>query len=357
MKRILSAPTAVDLCITGSCNLSCRHCFAAHKERAQDELTLTQWQFVIDRLAQAKVFTLILTGGEPLTREDFFDIAAYCTRYPFRMGLNTNALLVSDDVSRRIACLGFKARISVSLDGASAHTYEALRGEDTFNKALKGIESLLRFNSNVRLFCVVTKHNFLELEKITNLARSLGASSLEFNSLLRGERAQCYPDLFLDPAQKKHAYEIVLELEKKFGGFISGSFVRMSKKAKLLLSIPKAQLLTHKAGFLQNCDAGFGKAAVTSQGKIAPCYTMLDYIVGDILGESLIEIWKNSSCLKLLRSMHEVSLDSLAQCAPCVYKGLCNAGCRAGAYYHSGKSTLAAHDPEACLLSLENLSS
>lgn len=356
MKKVLSAPTMVNFCITRRCNLRCKHCFAASQEELPEELALSQLKFVIDRLNEAKVFTIIITGGEPLIRQDFFEIASYIKRYPIRLGLNTNANLVTDKVSKEIAELKIGARISVSLDGAGEQDYELLRGPKTFEPAIRGIENLFRYNKNIRLFCVVTKYNFRELEDIIKLAKLLGAPYVEFNCLLRGERSICYPSLFLEPEQKIESFERIMELKEIYGSYIGGSFVRMAMKAKRLLSTSDDELLKLKAGFLQNCDAGFGMAAIRPDGKVAPCYTMLDYTVGDLLKQSLKDIWQNSQSLQAFRRMHNVNLDEIEQCKNCIYKGLCNAGCRAGAYYYSQKTKLDTYDPEACFLFLRKVS-
>lgn len=357
MKRILSAPINVDLCITQRCNMHCKHCFAATQTQTEPEPALNQLKFIIGRLTEAKVFLVTVTGGEPLVREDFFDIISYIRQYPLRIGLNTNAALVTDEISRKIAKSGFKSRISVSLDGASQETFEMLRGPGTFTASIKGLQNLLCYNKNIRPFCVVTQYNFTQLEEIIKLAKSLGAPCLEFNYLLRGERAACYQELFLNDRQKNEALEKIIKLEKIYGNYIGGSFVYMAKKSQSLRRAQDAELLQMKGGRLQNCDAGFGMCAIRADGKVTPCYTMLDFVVGDLLKDPLKEIWKNSTLLKEFRSMHEVSLDTIEPCKTCIYKGVCNAGCRAGAYYHSQKTRLDMYDPEGCYLFLREVKS
>ena len=353
MKRIFSAPTKVDLCVTARCNMKCKHCFASSLARAAaKETTLEELKHIIDRLHEAKVFSIILTGGEPLVRGDFFDIVRYIKRYPVRLGLNTNAALVTDEISKRISESDFKSRISVSLDGSNKETYESLRGPGTFEPAIKGLENLLRHNKNVRPFSVVTRYNLNDLENIVKLVKSLGAPRIEFNSLMPGERAACYADMFLSATEKIEALEKILELKEIYGRYVSGSFVRTATKAKKLRETRDEELLKLKAGLLQNCDAGFGMAAVRADAKVAPCYAMMDYVVGDLLKDSLKNIWRFSPELKEFRRMHDVSLDDIETCKECIYKGVCNAGCRAGAYYDSGKTRLDTRDPAGCYLFL-----
>lgn len=342
----------VDLCVTARCNMRCKHCFAASREQLPEKTTFEQLKYVIGRLKEAKVFIITITGGEPLMRGDFFEIVEYIKQFPIRIGLNTNAALVTDRVSKKIAAAGFKSRISVSLDGSNKQSYELLRGPGTFEPAIRGLENLLKYNKNIRPFCVVNSYNFRELEDIIKLAKSLGAPRLELNGLMRGERSGCYQDLFLSAAEKIEAVEKTLELKEIYGGYINGSFVRTARMAKRLRETPDNELLKLKPGFLQNCNAGFEMAAIRADGKVAPCYAMLDYVVGDLFKDPLKAIWRDSLPLKEFRGMHKVSLRDIGPCKSCIYKGACNAGCRAGAYYHSNKTSLKAYDPGGCYLFL-----
>jgi radical SAM protein with 4Fe4S-binding SPASM domain len=328
--------------------MKCKHCFVTKNEAYCREPSLGQLKIIIDRLSQAKVFNVTLTGGEPLLRPDFFEIVNYLKQYPIRIGLNTNATLVTEEVSKEIARFSLALRISVSLDGASKESIEQLRGPKTFNATLRGLKNLLKYNKNVRPFCVVTRYNFKELEAVIKLVKSLGAQCLEFNCLSQSENSACYAGIFLNFQEKKEAMKRMLKLKETYGNYIGGSFVRMAQKCRKLSSMPSTELLKMQAGFLQNCDAGFNAAAVRVDGKVSPCYAMLDYVVGDILKEPLADIWRDSLPLKELRRMHKVSLDEIEECKGCIYKGVCNAGCRASAYYHSGKRQLDCYDPEGC---------
>jgi radical SAM protein with 4Fe4S-binding SPASM domain len=127
----------------------------------------------------------------------------------------------------------------------------------------------------------------------------------------------------------------------------------VAQKAKLIQSMSYDELSKLPARNLQNCDAGFGMAAVRSDGKITPCYTITDYVIGDIFADNITDVWQNSEKLRIFREMHDVSLDSVEKCKDCLFKGLCNGGCRAGAYYASGKKRLDTFDPEACFAYLK----
>ena len=63
-------PFQVTLELTYRCNLRCKHCYI--DEPAEGELSLTEWKGALDQLASAGSLYLLITGGEPLARSDFF---------------------------------------------------------------------------------------------------------------------------------------------------------------------------------------------------------------------------------------------------------------------------------------------
>ena len=321
--------------------MSCKHCFAKLKNSKLKDLPFKDIKIIIKRLYEAKVFFIILTGGEPLIREDFFFIVEYLKKFHFHLGLNTNATLITEDISKKIKDIGFKLRISVSFDGSDKETYESLRGENTFLLAIKGIENLIKYNKNIRLFTVVNRLNYQKLEDIVKLAKSLKAPYIEFKNIS------------LNLYEKIEALEKILELKDKYRDYIRGSFLRMAETYKKILNTQKSKLLKLKPKYFQNCDAGFGMAAIRADGKITPCYAILDYVVGDLLKDDLKNIWQNSIPLKNFRETQNISLSEIEPCKNCLYKGICNGGCRASAYYNGNKK-LNVPDFSSCYLSLIN---
>ena len=99
--------------LTARCNLKCQHCRAeAQDDFAAGELTTEEVIRVAGEIREDADPILVLTGGEPLVRKDFFDIANACTRIFTRVAMATNATLVDDEIARRIVDSGIK-RVSI----------------------------------------------------------------------------------------------------------------------------------------------------------------------------------------------------------------------------------------------------
>ena len=85
---------------------------------------------------------MILTGGEPLSRPDFFEIAEGCVKLFTRVALATNGTLIDDAMARKIADVGIQ-RVAISFDGATPATHDTFRGmPGSFARALHGLDAL-----------------------------------------------------------------------------------------------------------------------------------------------------------------------------------------------------------------------
>ena len=128
--------------ITRRCNLSCVHCRAsAQTERDPDELTTEECFRLLDDIASFSQPVIILTGGEPLLREDVFEIAHYGNELGLRMVMAVNGTLVDEETAQKMQDVGIQ-RISVSIDGATAETHDRFRQvPGAFDAAIQGIKS------------------------------------------------------------------------------------------------------------------------------------------------------------------------------------------------------------------------
>ena len=100
MKRVPVSPRDVHVLVTAKCNLACKHCSIYGDGPIHGDLTTDQWRDIIGRLSAWKVLKLTVSGGEPLVREDFGEIVEAILSHPLRFSLNTNAMLVTDEVAR-----------------------------------------------------------------------------------------------------------------------------------------------------------------------------------------------------------------------------------------------------------------
>src|SRR5512140_1940823 len=165
--------------VTKGCNLRCIHCRATATELSSPtDLPTEKAKSIIDQIAGFGDPILVLSGGEPLYRKDIFELARYATEKGLRVALATNGTLVTKEIAQKIVDAGVK-RVSISLDGANAETHDSFRGiPGAFDAAIYGFRNLKELGMPVQINMTIAKHNAVELPKVLDLVRNLGADAL-----------------------------------------------------------------------------------------------------------------------------------------------------------------------------------
>ena len=160
-KRMLrwKSPFVVVWEITHRCNLKCKHCSAATRRIDEREINTDEAKGVIDQLAEAGVCWLLFSGGEPLLREDFFELAHYAVDKGLAIGLASNGTLITKEIGKRLKKIGFYS-IQISLDGARAETHDSFRDvPGCFDKAIEGIKNCIDAGIEISVAPTITNSN------------------------------------------------------------------------------------------------------------------------------------------------------------------------------------------------------
>ena len=123
----LYAPFLVVWDFTHKCNLNCKHCYSNSGAVREEELTTKEALAVVDQLADAGVTALAFSGGEPLTRKDFFEVATHAADRGLYVSVATNGTLLTKENVQKLK----QAKVNyveVSIDGATAKTHDEFRG-------------------------------------------------------------------------------------------------------------------------------------------------------------------------------------------------------------------------------------
>ena len=185
-KRI---PLLGTLELTFRCNNRCVHCYVnksidAPKEK-EKELSYTDLCRILDDLAEEGCLWLLLTGGEPLVREDFLDIYLYAKKKGFLITLFTNGTLITPSVADFLK--EFPPRsIEISLYGITERTYERVtRSPGSYKRCRNGIDLLLERNLPLKLKTVILTVNRHEFLGIKEFVEGLGLA-FRFDALING---------------------------------------------------------------------------------------------------------------------------------------------------------------------------
>jgi len=291
--KVLSAPIDIYLAVTNQCNLHCRHCFSLSGKNNED-LSTGKLLAVVRQIIKLKVLRIAIAGGEPLMRKDFFRVLKALGRSKSIITLNTNATLITESAAKRLSEFPVKAYV-VSLDGSCPRIHDKLRGRSSFNKAVKGINNLLKYKLPVIISTTVTRINCKDLNDIAKLGKRLGVNAVRFNRIVYAGRALCYDKKFImDKSQRAQALKTAKRLKKIFGNFVTGSLFQVGCGPKK----------NEKGRFLleNGCGAGANKCAIRHDGLVTPCSILWDIKAGDLRKSDLSWIWRNSPIMKKFRA-------------------------------------------------------
>lgn len=168
--------TEFELELTARCNNACRHCYinlpAADAEAKSKEISLEDVKRVVDEVASLGCLGCVITGGEPLLREDFSEIYLYLKRKGMLVTVFTNATLVTPEHVEMF--MKYPPRdIEVTVYGATRVTYERLtRCPGSYDMFMRGLDSLYTAGLNVKLKTMVIRSNIHEFNEIAGFCRA-----------------------------------------------------------------------------------------------------------------------------------------------------------------------------------------
>ncbi len=317
--------------LTERCNLSCVHCRCSADMYHKDSFTLKQSYKLIDEIAAFYNPVLVLTGGEPLLREDVFDIAKYGTDKGLRMAMATNGILVDDKVCLDIKSSGIKI-VSLSLDGKNAETHDNFRGaKGAFNGTIHAAELFRKHNIPFIINSSFTERNQDDIPDVYKLAKSLGATAWYLFLIVPTGRGK----ELMNELIKAHEYEKILnwhyDTESKDNDILlRPTCAPQYYRIALQRSIKEGKKyqrknLSFSTGGSKGCLAGQLIALITANGDVKPCSYFLRSD-GNVFKTAFHEIWEESKIFKDMRDFDSYK----GKCGECEFLNVCG-GCRARA--------------------------
>jgi radical SAM protein with 4Fe4S-binding SPASM domain len=311
--------------MTTACNLQCIHCHASGGKPAPDELTTEEAKRLFDQLAEVSEFRMVaFTGGEPLVRDDLFELLAYTQALGFTNTLATNAALIDDEVARDLRRYGV-AIGAVSLDGFDAETHDYVRGQPgAFEAAMRGIRALRRAGIPLHINITAMEYNLDQLEPLMALVDELGAAILIMYQLVPVGRGRGIEDAALNLGANERlirfmvqAQSVIRAVMEPVAGPQYWPFLlkRAGIKSGLLLRL--AEKVFH------GCSAGRGFVYIKPNGEVWPC-PFIEVSCGNVRETPFSTIWATSPVFEDLREREE---RLKGRCGECEYRRLCG-GCR-----------------------------
>jgi radical SAM protein with 4Fe4S-binding SPASM domain len=372
--------TGIHWCVTGRCNLKCRHCYMEAPSGRYGQLPFETMARLVEQFERANVLEVSLTGGEPFFRRDLLEIIQLLARKKIRLGqIFSNGLLITDRHLEDIRKIGFRPAFQISLDGVGTH--DRMRGVTGSEQgAIDAIRRLRAAGFPVVVATAIDKHSLAGLTDTYELMKKLDIQAWRVSApqatgnwrgTTTGTRLDEQAKAFVPLAERwiRDGEPFSMQL----CGFFNSGRPRKPGTVPRLTAAGRESGADRARGRLRAGATGLKRPAETpdapnytpesydcgacreqpnllSDGTLVPCPGYVDSIVQarmpNLLREDLSKVWTRSF-LRQIADMKKKDLFARnPECAVCELFKECGLGCRASALTETGDLT--AKDPLAC---------
>jgi len=320
-------PHVVAWNLTRRCNLECGHCYisAGSWQATVGEMSTLECLHLADEILEVNPAPLfILSGGEPLLREDLETIAGHCSKRGATVVVGTNGTRLS---SARIASLkgAGVTGVAVSIDSLRTEYHDRFRhGDGALADTLAAVERCRASELDFIVQTSLTRGNRAELRDLAAWSAERGAVSFNVYFLVptgRAEHAQG-----LSQSENEDVLRELVELEREYRGRM---LVRSKCNPQIMRHVHQSSPDSPLLNYATRCPCGVQYCRITPEGKVTPCpYTPV--VAGDARLESFSSIWFGSPVFARLREG-----ELAGKCGRCEYREACG-GCRARALALTG---------------------
>ncbi len=338
------------------CNLTCMHCYSISADKNfPGELNTQQVFDVMDDLKGFHVPVLILSGGEPLMREDIFDISHRAKAMGFYVGLSTNGTMITRDNIQRIVDVGYDY-VGISIDGLRETHDKFRRKVGAFDEAINGIRLCHENGIKVGMRFTLTQDNAYELPDLLELMRQENVDKFYLSHLNYAGRGNKNRGRDVYHQLSRDALDLLFEtswqdqLEGRQRDFVTGN---NDADGVYLLQWIKQRFPQYAAIMQKQLESWGGNSTgvnisnIDNLGNVHPDTFWWDYTLGNVKERAFSEIWADTSD-PLMAGFKSGNRPLKGRCGGCEHKAICNGNTRVRAWQLTGDAWQ--EDP-ACYLS------
>ena len=326
------APVLIYWELTRACDLACRHCRAeAIAKRDPEELTIAEARDLLERVREFPNPRphLVLTGGDPLKRSDFFDLLECGAGLGLRMSVapsGTNAL--TREVFRRFKLNGVES-ISLSLDGSTAEKHDGFRGvPGCFEWTLRAARLAREEGIELQINTLVTAETAADLPEIYLSVSELGLRRWSLFYLIAVGRGRVLTEVAPDRCEALHHWLFEVSKEAPFTVATTEAphFRRVALTRMRVEGIPWAKIRETPVGRGSGIRDGNGIMFISHTGDVYPS-GFLPLVAGNIRAANIAGIYRESEIFRKVRQTSQFK----GRCGRCEFREICG-GSRARAY-------------------------
>ena len=307
--EIQAPPKFVQMEPVGQCNLRCRMCPIQFRRDGPPYGPPAYMDFdvftrLLDELPELE--ELHLQGlGEPTIHPRFFDMVSHAVSRGIKVSTNSNMTLLTPERARRMVTSGLQD-LHVSVDGATARTYEHIRVGARFHRVIRNLILVRRAKAelgsetpHLRMVVVAMRQNLSEFPELVRLAFRLGIRKVFAQHLCHDFAESSLPEHYR-PMRDFVQEETLLEESPERIEHYFGASRALARKLGVDLRLPSTRPIEHSAeeSGRDRCDWPWRGMYISYQGFAMPCCMVAtpDRIhFGSAAEEGLLKVWNGSA--------------------------------------------------------------
>jgi len=322
--------------LTRACDLACRHCRAEAMERRDPrELSTSEAKELLEKLRGfgGRGPHLVLTGGDPLKRPDFFDLLEYGQRLGLHVSVapsGTQAL--SQEVLRRFKACGVES-IGLSLDGSTAERHDGFRGvHGCFTRTIEAAHFAHAEGLALQVNTLITAETEADIPDIYQLVSRLNLMRWSLFYLVGVGRGGALREVSPEQCEDLHywLYDISKDAPFVVATTEAPHFRRVTLAGMRSAGIPLARIRETRAGRGFGIRDGNGIMFISHTGDVYPS-GFLPLVAGNVRTSDVVEIYRHSEVFQNIRQTTKFK----GKCGNCEFREICG-GSRARAYAMTG---------------------
>ncbi|MDQ1004130.1 radical SAM protein [Neobacillus niacini] len=335
--------------LTRACQLACLHCRAeAQLRRDPRELTFEEGKNLIDQIYEMNNPMLVFTGGDPLMRQDVFDIAKYAVEKGVRVSMTPSATPnVTKEAIEKAKEVGL-SRWAFSIDGPTAAVHDHFRGTaGSFDLTMERIKYLHELEIPIQINTVISRYNIEYLDEMAKMVEDLGCVLWSVFFLVPTGRGQ--ESDMISPVEHEKVFRWLYDLSKRVSFDIKTTAAQHYRRVVIQQKMREAKNQTDEINYLsalteqgltgsidglgrapKGVNDGNGFVFISHVGDVYPS-GLLPVKAGNVRETLLAEIYRDSPVFQSLRNPDLYK----GKCGVCEFRHVCG-GSRSRAYAMTG---------------------
>lgn len=306
--------SAVYWITTQKCNLRCTYCYQDAARARPAELTTAEAERLVDQAVRAGATTFIFTGGEPFSRRDLLQVAAYSRAAGLRTNVITNGAYINPGNIDRVAETFHL--VTVSLDHIIPEHHDRIRGNRSWQKAVRAIDLLLAAGVPVDVNTVLSRYGLADLKELLTLSR-----------VKRIGQHKIVPQFPMGRGGDHRGDELTAEELLALNDDISRLQHHQGGQSESGAAVHAEGSGAGKGVRRAHCGAGLSEVSVDPEGWVYPCKLLQypQFRTANVRDQELTDIYRTHP---ILRSIQQATTEHLQPCDTCLIRNDCGGGCR-----------------------------